>query len=322
MAKLHHTKLCCESKEGKGSTFSFVLNIDETYPEALHKDETMVKAEDSALIQQTPAETKEEETTGLPILLIVEDNADIRQYVIDSFADDYEVLDAPDGKRGLEIALARIPDIIVSDIMMPVMDGIELCRQLKSTVQTCHIPVVLLTAKGTLEDKEKGYDVGADSYLTKPFSAKLLRSRLNNILATRRLLAKRLTADQGNATPQPVVTDVPELSELDSRFIEKLDTAITDNISSGNLNIAFLTDQLGMSSSSLYRKVKGLTSLSPNEYIRNRRLKFARELLLDGKHNVTETAYLAGFGTPNYFRDCFRAEYGLSPTDFVNQNKS
>ena len=322
MAKLHHTDLRCESKEGKGSTFSFVLNIDETYPEALHKDETMVKTEDPALIQQTHAESKEEETAGLPVLLIVEDNADIRQYVIDSFADDYEVLDAPDGKRGLDIAQTRIPDIIVSDIMMPVMDGIEMCRQLKSDIQTSHIPVVLLTAKETLEDKEKGYDVGADSYLTKPFSAKLLRSRLNNILATRRLLAKRLTAVQGNAAPQPVATDVPELSKLDSRFIEKLDKIIADNIASGNLNIAFLTDQLGMSSSSLYRKVKGLTSLSPNEYIRNSRLRFARELLLDGKHNVTETAYLAGFGTPNYFRDCFRAEYGLSPTDFVNQNKS
>lgn len=184
--------------QNEGSTFYISLLTDNIYPNALHADSTEPIQEDTN--QEASLEYPQETTldTGKPILLIVEDNEEIQKYIAESFANSFEVLTAYNGEEGKQQALSRIPDIVVSDIMMPVMDGITLCRQLKEDVRTSHIPVILLTAKDSLQDKEEGYEVGADSYLTKPFSASLLRSRINNLLESRK---KLITQFQTQSVP-------------------------------------------------------------------------------------------------------------------------
>lgn len=326
LATLHEGNIEVDSEVDKGTCFTFRILIDNIYPNALHKDESEGKPFAAASNSVPIEKSNEAGIDQRPVLLVVEDNDDIRQYILESFDLDYQVLTATNGKEGLEAAEQHIPDIIVSDVMMPVMDGIELCKAIKNDIRTSHIPVILLTAKHTLEDKEEGYDSGADSYLTKPFSAKLLKSRIQNLLTLRRHLADFL---KGGANVQSVdktqdlsaPTSSSALNPLDQQFIEKLNGIINDNLNSESLDIALLTERMYMSNSTLYRKVKGLIGMSPNEYIRHLRLQAACQMLQEHEHNISEIAYLTGFGSPNYFRDCFKAEFGMSPTEFIKKNE-
>ena len=254
--------------------------------------------------------------------MIVEDNEEIQKYIAESFANSFEVLTAYNGEEGKQQALSRIPDIVVSDIMMPVMDGITLCRQLKEDVQTSHIPVILLTAKDSLQDKEEGYEVGADSYLTKPFSASLLRSRINNLLESRKKLITQfqtpLRAIRWILREKRIVI-AEALSKLDNEFIEKITLLIEENLSSEKIDITYLSDKMCMSGSTLYRKMKALTGLSTNEYIRKVKMQNAERLLLEGKFNISEIAYKVGMNSTGYFRQCFKEEFGVSPSDYLKQ---
>lgn len=330
LASVHNATIDVYSKENYGSVFTLRLNADENYPEALHRggDEEVEMADgtdkDEAIEE---LDSLNNETDVLPSVLVVEDNDDIREYVSTSFPDDYRIITAKDGLEGLNLAFKEIPDIIISDIMMPVMDGIALCKKIKEDMRTSHIPVILLTAKDSLRDKEVGYDSGADSYLTKPFSAKLLISRVNNLLENRRKLAsliakgtsvvrfEKVTGEmEANASNNEVV-----LSKLDSLFMEKLNGLINENIDDAKLDIAFMTDRMNMSHSTFYRKVKALTGVSANEYIRKVRLHKSAEILCGGVHNVTEAAYMTGFNNLGYFRECFKSEYGMSPSQYAEK---
>ena len=255
---------------------------------------------------------------------LLEDNEDIQKYIAESFSDSFEVITGSNGEEGKQQALNRIPDIIVSDIMMPVMDGITLCRQLKEDVRTSHIPVILLTAKDSLQDKEEGYEVGADSYLTKPFSASLLRSRINNLLDSRKKLIAQFQQTGTSHNPnshldekRSIITEA--LSKLDNGFIEKITQLVEDNLSSEKIDITYLSDKMCMSGSTLYRKMKALTGLSTNEYIRKVKMQNAERLLLEGKYNISEIAYKIGMNSTGYFRQCFKDEFGVSPSDYLKQ---
>lgn len=317
LAQQHEAQLAVESEPGKGSKFAFILNAANTYPNALHKD-------DEDMPQTSPA-TKEKQEEERPILLIVEDNIDIRQYIAESLHEDYRILQAANGKEGHRIAVEQIPDIIVSDIMMPEMDGIEMTALLKQDIRTSHIPIILLTAKNTALDQEKGYDSGADSYLTKPFSARLLHSRIRNILSSQRRLAESLWLKDHTAntklqtekiTPTPNTEETPlSLSTLDQRFLTKLNALIEDNMSTVDLDIAFMTDKMAMSHSTFYRKVKALTGMSANEYIRKAKLHKSMILLQQGEMNVTEVAMQTGFNNLGNFREAFKKEYGMKPSE-------
>jgi YesN/AraC family two-component response regulator len=219
----------------------------------------------------------------------------------------------------LEQAFDCIPDIIVSDIMMPGMDGTVLCRKLKEDVRTSHIPIILLTAKDSLQDKEEGYQAGADSYLTKPFSASLLFSRIQNLLEQRkRLFEKSTTGSVPNFDDKrTIITDA--LNKLDQEFIEKIDRLIEERLSSDKIDISYLSESLYMSSSTLYRKMKALTGLSTNEYIRKIKMKHAERLLLEGKYSISEIAFKIGMNSPGYFRQCFKEEFGMVPTDYLKK---
>ena len=202
--------------------------------------------------------------------------------------------------------------------MMPVMDGIELCRSIKEDMRTSHIPVILLTAKDSIQDKEEGYDSGADSYLTKPFSAKLLNSRIHNLLESRKKLAQQITAHTQELEPKALQEPMEpiELNKLDREFLEKLTHIIEENLDA-ELDIPFMTSKIGMSHSPFYRKVKALTGISANEFIRKVRLKNSLQLLLTGTYNISEAAYMTGFNNVSYYRQCFKDEYGMSPTEYL-----
>ena len=325
LVTLHEGEIRAESIQNEGSTFYISLLTDNIYPNALHADSTEPVQEE--MNQNTELEYSQEATldTSKPILLIVEDNEEIQKYIVESFTDSFEVIAANNGEEGKLQALSRIPDIVVSDIMMPVMDGITLCKQLKDDVRTSHIPIILLTAKDSLQDKEEGYEVGADSYLTKPFSASLLRSRINNLLDSRKKLVAQF---QAQSTPGSQI-DLSEkriviaeaLSKLDNEFIEKITLLIEENLSSEKIDINYLSDKMCMSGSTLYRKMKALTGLSTNEYIRKVKMENAERLLLEGKFNISEIAYKVGMNSTGYFRQCFKEEFGVSPSDYLKQIK-
>lgn len=321
LVELHEGEIRVESEENKGSSFYISLLTENVYPNSLHAETNEEEKSSETLEEEFRRDQTIITNNDKPILLIVEDNEDIRNYISDSFSDSFEIITAKNGMEGKRHAFSSIPDIIVSDIMMPVMDGITLCHQLKDDVRTSHIPIILLTAKNTIQDKEEGYEVGADSYLTKPFSASLLRSRINNLLESRRKMAEQFQSAHSNTTKlkekQSIVTE--SLSKLDNEFIEKVTQLIEENLSSEKFDITYLSDKMYMSNSTLYRKMKALTGLSTNEYIRKIKMKTAEELLLEGKYNISEIAFKVGINSVGYFRQCFKEEFGLSPSDYLKQ---
>lgn len=314
LADLHEGILTVESELEVGTTFSLRLLTNNTYPNASHPEKKESK-------QQSVIETPEKDTQGdeRPIILLVEDNADICEYVQSALGEVFEIITARNGKEGLEIAQKRIPNIIVSDIMMPIMDGLELCRLLKKDILTCHIPVVLLTAKDSLQDKEAGYAAGADSYLTKPFSANLLHSRINNILETRKMIATVVTSNAAQASQEEKETDNQPLTRLDNEFLQKVTEIIEKNLGTDKLDIAFIAEKMCMSHSTLYRKIKGLTEMSANEFIRKIKMRKSIELMKDG-YSISEIAYTLGFSSSAYFRQCFKDEFGMSPMEYIKSH--
>lgn len=312
---LHEGEIRVESSLNVGSTFYVSLLTDNTYPHVLHADSTEKTSDE----KDEKEENIEPVHSGKRILLIVEDNRDICDYIVESFSDDFEVRTAANGEQGLEQALGCIPDIIVSDIMMPVMNGIVMCRKLKEDLRTSHIPIILLTAKDSLQDKEEGYQVGADSYLTKPFSATLLHSRIHNLLESRKLLAERFNTNSILIDKRAAVTE--SMNKLDNEFLEKINKLIEDRLSSEKIDIGYLSDAMCMSNSTLYRKMKALTGLSTNEYIRKIKMQYAERLLLEGKYNISVVAFKVGINSTVYFRQCFKDEFGMAPSDYLKKIK-
>ena len=322
LAELHGGELTVQSVLGEGATFRFRIRKDNPYPDALRKEPKPVEPEAD--------EEQAEETAGKvctdkrPLVLIVEDNDEVRQYMEDTFSEYYRIATAHDGKDGIAKARTLIPDIIISDIMMPEIDGLEMCRIVKEDMLTCHIPVILLTAKDSTKDKEEGYDKGADSYLTKPFSAKLLLRRVENLLESRRRLAGRVketVPDIAGDSPVVKTRDGLKLSRLDQQFLERIETIIEEHVNNPDLDVAFLTEQLNMSNSTLYRKIKAVVGMSANELIRKIRLRHSVRLMMEDGMNVSDAAYASGFNTVDYFRACFKDEYGTTPSDYIKKHK-
>lgn len=311
LVHLHKGLLRVESEPGKGTTFSLRLNTKETYPDALHKEKENIPT----LQPEEPAIT--DITDKRTIVLVVEDNEDIREYIASSFDESFNVLTAANGKEGWELAESRIPDIVVSDIMMPVMDGIELCKKIKEDIRTSHIPVILLTAKDSIQDKEEGYDNGADSYLTKPFSAKLLMSRVRNLLENRKKLADIIAGKStGFRLQQPRPNGLNKVSE---EFLKKFVTIVEENITKEELDMPFMAEKMNMSHSTLYRKIKGLTGNSGNEFIRKIKLNYSLRLMQEEGMTISEAAYNSGFNDISYYRRCFKKEYGQLPSEYIKK---
>lgn len=246
-----------------------------------------------------------------PVVLIIDDNADIRGYVRSLLSKEYRVLEAADGAEGIRLAMKYVPDVVVSDVMMPGMDGVECCRRLKSEMQTCHIPVILLTACSLDEQRIRGYDGGADAYISKPFNSQLLLSRIHNLIANRRQL-KQFFGDNRLVEREAV-------SDMDKDFVSRFRTLVEERMKDAELNVEDLGREMGMSRVQLYRKLKSLTNYSPNELLRRMRLRKAASLLASSEMTVAEIGYEVGFSSPSYFTKCYKEEFGESPTDFLKR---
>ena len=317
LVKLHEGDIQVKSTPNIGTTFYLRLKADNVYPKALHGEETTKNSDEEIL-------SVEVDNNSHPIILVVEDNADIRDYIADAFTDLYDVRTASNGQEGLKIAIECLPDIVVSDIMMPIMNGITMCQRLKADIRTSHIPIILLTAKDSIADKEEGYQAGADSYLTKPFSTSLLQSRISNLLAQRRLLLERFSIQpdkrdkKSMEEKKAIITE--SMNKLDKEFLEKITNTITEGLaSSENVDVSVLSNVMCMSSSTLYRKVKALTGMSTNEYIRKIKMQLAEKYLLEGKYTISEIAFKVGINSNVYFRQCFKEEFGMSASEYLKQ---
>lgn len=263
-----------------------------------------------------------------PLVLLIEDNADMRRMICTLLADDYNLITASDGREGLAFAARYVPDLIISDVMMPGMDGIECCRRIKEEVSTSHIPVLLLTACSLDQQKAEGYDSGADGYLSKPFNIDVLRARIRSLIANRRRIrdvwnnANVISLGHGKEKPLPPKASVtpseagrPKLSAVDNEFYNRFMEKVEASLGNPDLNVDGLAGELGLGRSQFYRKIKALTNYSPVELLRRMRLQRARDLLTTTGQTISEIAYSVGFSNPAYFTKCFREAYGLTPTD-------
>lgn len=228
----------------------------------------------------------------------------------------YLVYTARNGKVGYNLAAKFVPDVIISDVMMPEMNGIELCEKVKQDVRISHIPVILLTAKDTIGDRQAGYEAGADSYITKPFTADILKARIQNILESRRRLVDQYICAISTEKAEDGNDGTATFSDIDKLFLDKVTDYIEDNLSSEDLDIETLASTMGMSLSSFYRKMKGLVGMSAIEYIRKIKMRKAAEMLSSGNFNVSEAAWNVGISSMAYFRQCFKNEYGVTPSEF------
>jgi len=243
--------------------------------------------------------------------LIIEDDPDMQNYLSSELSTEFHVNVASNGIEGLKMAQAQMPDLIISDIMMPEMNGFELCKNIKSNELPSHIPVILLTAKSSEEFQIQGLEFGADDYITKPFNSSILKLRIKNILENRAQLAKKFSS-QLETIPSNI-----KISEIDHGFLEKMIKIIEDHIDDTELNGDSLANELGVSKGNLYKKLKALTGLTVNIFIRNIRLKIAASLLKKGKYNISEVAYAVGFNNPKYFSTCFSELFEMSPKEFM-----
>ena len=325
LVKLHEGEIQIESTVNIGTKFFLKLSAENTYPNALHVEdencETNIAEHKEAGMGST---NMSENNISRPIILVVEDNIDICDYITDAFTDLFDVKTASNGKEGLEIATSSLPDVIISDVMMPVMNGITMCQKLKADIRTSHIPIILLTAKDGNTDKEEGYKAGADSYLTKPFSTSLLQSRISNLLTQRRSLYEHFSiksGDNGRNSFEEKKSIISEsISKLDKEFLDKITNSIIEGLdSSENIDINMLSNIMCMSSSTLYRKIKALTGLSTNEFIRKIKMQLAEKYLLEGKYTISEIAFKVGINSNVYFRQCFKEEFGMSASDYLKQ---
>ena len=313
LVALHKGIIRVESTPGKGSVFTVEIPIDRNFYNDKEVFEYVLKNDNLSMPVPEKAMKKILQNTDLKQkILVVEDNTELRKYLVDYLSDYYKVYEAENGQEGLKICRQIKPILCVADVMMPVMNGLEFCEELKKDEFISHIPVVLLTALSDNEDKVKGYGIGADSYMVKPFEPSLLKTVIENIIKSRLELKAKFSGEVESKIG--LLTHSP----IDEEFLAKVTGLINDNLSELELSTEFLCDQLGVSSSKLYRKIKELTDLAPNEFIRTIRLKKAAQLLKTKKYNVSEVTDLVGFNDPLYFSRCFKKQFGFPPSKLIN----
>lgn len=316
--ELHEGTISVESQEGKGSVFTVALpvrHVAETVADAAkHIEESEVTAELSSV------ETELVFGNDKPVLLVIDDNRDIQQLIRQLLGTDYNIITAGNGKDGVRMAAKYTPDLVVCDVMMPVMDGLECCRRIKSEVSTSHIPVLMLTACSLDEQRIQGYDSGADGYLSKPFNADVLRSRCASLIANRKRIKVLWQGDATVMMKEKVTTgdesrkELPK-SDIDNEFYGRFLNLLDEEMGNPDLSVDWIASKMGLERSQFYRKIKALTNYSPVELIRRLRLKKARTLLTSTDKSISEIGYEVGFSTPAYFTKCYREAYGETPSE-------
>ena len=313
LTELLDGKIWVESAEGQGSTFyvemPFMIGRSLNAAGAnnlndFQKKENIIEAEETSIAPN-------EDDHSMPLILLIEDNSDVRHFLRMELSPAYRILEAKQGNEGLQLALEHVPDLVVSDIMMPGINGIELCRMLKNDERTSHIPVILLTARHDDEIRSEGYQSGADAYLTKPFNAAILQLRVGNLIESRQRLRELFGKSQG--TDRKAVS----LNPLDEQFLEKATLIIRENLTNNAFDVEFIAEKLGMTRTQLYRKIKSLTNQTVQELIVSVRMGLAAELLLSGQYQVAEVAYKVGYTESGNFIRVFGKFYGKTPKGFM-----
>lgn len=317
---MHHGDVHAESEDGKGTTF--VIKLPDSQPgydpakdaPAATQAEKGLVDDNYIATDSTPKENLNRITNAedfdaeRPLVLIIDDNNGMRAYLRSILQDKYNVSEATNGEQGLEKARREVPKLVVCDVMMPVMNGLEFTKRLKADTATSHIPVVLLTARSLSEQRKEGYDTGADSYITKPFSGQVLLSRIENLMRSRVMLRSVFAGDKQEAEEEE------KLNAADKSFVGRLRSAIQENLGDSDFSVERLGEEIGLSRVQLYRKVKALTGQTPVELLRKARLTKARQLLEKTEKSVSEIAYEVGFTSPSYFNKCFKDEFDINPS--------
>lgn len=298
------------------TTFKVSLPFEQEYNESLEEDRLVLKEKslisDLSIVGKGPF-INEEDSKDRPKILVIDDNPEICSYVRLIFEERFLVLEAENGLLGYKLAMKHVPDLIISDVMMPEMDGVELCRKLKSEISTSHIPIILLTACSLDEQRVEGLESGADDYISKPFNVKILEVRVQNLIDNRKRLKEIYSSDFFSIAASPELEN-----DMDKSFVKKFRQLLHDNYTESELNVEELGREMGLSRSQLYRKIKALTNYSPNELLRIVRLQKSLELINTSELSVSEIAYRVGFTSPSYFAKCFKDYYDKSPTDYQN----
>lgn len=322
--ELHNGEVKVESELDKGSDFIVVIPRmqangtvvidDDAEDNQSFADESALQYIDDGDKHKGRVQQVVSENTDKPTVLIIDDNNDIRQYERTLLQDNYFVLEASDGKEGIDVAKKEVPDLVICDVMMPVMDGLEFTEQLKTNTATSHIPVIMLTAKNLEEHRTEGYAHGADSYITKPFHSKVLLARVDNLLKQRNLL--KSVYQSSKEAEQEV--EASKLDDRDKQFVKQLNTIIQQNLSNSEFGVEDIGKEIGLSRVQLYRKVKAMTGSSVVDLLRKARLAKAKRLLESRSMSISEVAYDVGFSAPSYFTKCFKDEYNMLPGDVAN----
>ncbi|WP_047244877.1 hybrid sensor histidine kinase/response regulator transcription factor [Maribacter thermophilus] len=315
--RLHKGKIEVESKLGEGTTFKILFPAGKNH---FKEDELLSEITSSiplyenivSIVASKPPEDsgpKAEKTIKSHTVLIVEDNTELRNYLKNEFKKDYKIFVANNGKEGIEIAREVLPDVIMTDVLMPEMNGFDFCRIIKSDIRTSHIPLLMLTAKTRIDDRIEGIGYGADAYMVKPFDLRLLKLRISQLITSRKLIFDKYFGKISGAKENKNTTSI------DKEFIQKVLNYIHENMSDSNLSVELLAEELNLSRSQLYRKIKTLTGQTVNEFMRKIRLQKAKQLLESGSASVSEVCYNVGFSSPSYFTKCFKAHFGILPTE-------
>ena len=334
LVEMMHGKIEVDTALGQGSTFTVSLPLR---AEAYRNDQNVEfilddGSRDVSSEVQMPEELEDQKDITI---LVVEDNDELRHFIVHILQKEYRVLEAPNGRIGLEKVLAEMPDVVVSDVMMPEMDGIELLNAVKTNHNVCHIPVIILSAKASLDDRIKGLEYGADGYITKPFSSAYLRARLKSVLLQRTHLKDFLLA--GRSLDEVTVTateekqehrledlspSLPQITHFDEEFIKNIIQSVEDNLNNPDFKIEDLADSMGMGRSMFYRKIKSILSVSPIDFVKDMRVKRSVQLLESGEYTVSEVAYMCGFSSPQYFSRVFKAAMGCTPTEYKENHST
>jgi signal transduction histidine kinase/ligand-binding sensor domain-containing protein/CheY-like chemotaxis protein len=321
LVELHKGKIEVESEYGRGTTFTVLLPLGKGHlePEEIVEkelsEEVKVAAEEAELIPETERKKEKLEidvllATDKKLLLIVEDNPDVRSYIISHLEEEYRILEAANGEEGLREALEHFPELIISDVMMPKMDGFGLCNKLKTDERTSHIPVILLTAKATDKDKIVGYETGADDYIMKPFDSGVLKVRIKNLIDQRRKLREQFRKEG------LIEIEDKEITSIDKKFLQNVLQTINKYLSDTSFGVEMLANEISMSRRNLDRKLVSLTGDPPSDLIRRVRLTQAAKLIAQKFGNISEIAMEVGFSNPAYFSKCFSEQFGLSPSEY------
>lgn len=343
LADMHKAVIDVESSLGQGSSFrvsfkkgkahfdkSVEFLMDDHVSGHVDGSEPVshIISDTDVPVSSSESTTQETERKKQGLMLIVEDNSELRTFLRSIFSSEFNLLESANGEEGLQKALTNIPDIIISDIMMPVKDGIEMIKELRSNLSVSHIPVILLTAKASVENRIEGLEYGADDYITKPFSVAYLSARVKNLLVRREQLQKQFRERLVNKAVPDNVTEtetstgktVVEMTDGDRKFIDTFVELVQRNLGNGNLEIEAFARELAVSRSVFFKKVKTLLGVAPIEFVREMRIRKAIELIRSGQHSMSQVAYMVGFNDPHYFSKTFKQKTGMTPSEYQRKN--